>query len=117
MRRTMFPRFSEENYSANLPLLDVARELASEAGCSVAQLALAWTLAKGEHVIAIPGTTKVSHLEENHAAARVVLSAAQVARLDEHFAPERAQGPRYTAAGQASVTTEMFDFERVGYGG
>lgn len=112
MRRTIFPRFFEENYAGNLPLLDAARSVASEAGCSVAQLAIAWTMAKGEHVLPIPGTRSIAHMEENHGAAGVTLNPAQVALLDEAFAPERAVGPRYSAAGQASVTTEMFDFEK-----
>lgn len=117
MRRVMFPRFSSEFYPKNLALLDEARAVAREAGCSVAQLALAWTLAKGPHVIPIPGTARITHLEENHRAANVTLSPAQVARLDAHFAPERAAGPRYSPPGQASVTTEMFDFERAASGG
>lgn len=117
MRRVMFPRFSDEYYPANLALLDAAREIAREAGCNVAQLALAWTLAKGDHVIPIPGTTKLSHLEENHQAADIQLTPDQVARLDAHFAPERAAGPRYAPMGQASVTTEMFDFEKAHHGG
>ncbi|MBY9067652.1 aldo/keto reductase [Hyphomonas sp. WL0036] len=117
MRRTMFPRFLPEYYSANLALLDEARAIASEAGCTVAQLALAWTLAKGNHVIPIPGTTSLAHLEDNHAAAGVSLPQEQVSRLDAHFAPERAAGPRYSRAGQATVTTEMFDFEKSFHGG
>lgn len=117
MRRSMFPRFSDEHYSGNLPLLDAARAVAAEADCSVAQLAIAWTMAKGEHVLPIPGTRSIAHLEENHAAAGVRLSADQVARLDGAFAPERAVGPRYSPAGQASVTTEMFDFEKAQHGG
>lgn len=116
MRRVMFPRFSPENYLKNLALLDEARVTAREASCTVAQLALAWTLAKGPHVIPIPGTTQQSHLKENHDAASVTLSASQVARLDAHFAPERAAGPRYNPAGQASVTTEMFEFEKQAHG-
>lgn len=116
MRRFMFPRFSPEFYPRNLALLGEARAVAREAGCSVAQLALAWTLAKGEHVIAIPGTTKLSHLEDNHMAASVTLTGAQLARLDAHFAPERAAGPRYSPAAQASVTTEMYEFEKALHG-
>ena len=111
LRRGLFPRFSPEFYPANLALLDEARAVAAEAGCTVAQLALAWTLAKGNHVIPIPGTTQINHLIENHAAAAVALTPEQVSRLDAHFAPERPSGPRYTPMGQASVTTEMFDFE------
>lgn len=117
MRRSMFPRFSDENYAGNLPLLDTARVVAAEADCSVAQLAIAWTMAKGEHVLPIPGTRNIRHLEENHAAADVRLTAEQMARLDVAFAPELAVGPRYSAAGQASVTTEMFDFEKRQHGG
>lgn len=117
MRRVMFPRFKPEFYPANLALLDEAKVLAREAGCSVAQLALAWTLAKGSHVIPIPGTARITHLEENHAAVNVSLTPGMVARLDAHFTPERAVGPRYNAVGQASVTTEMYDFEKQAHGG
>ncbi|PKP83636.1 MAG: aldo/keto reductase [Alphaproteobacteria bacterium HGW-Alphaproteobacteria-18] len=116
MRRSMFPRFSDEYYAGNLPLLETARVVAAEAECSVAQLAIAWTMAKGEHVLPIPGTRSIAHMEENHAAAAVRLTAEQVARLDAAFAPERAVGPRYSPAGQASVTTEMFDFEKRQHG-
>lgn len=114
MRNRVFPRFAPEHYPANLALLDEARACAAEAGCSVAQLALAWTLAKGGHVVPIPGTCKIPHLEENHAAGSVRLDAAVVARLDAHFAPDRPVGPRYNEAAQASVDTERFDFETAG---
>lgn len=111
MRKHAFPRFNAEHYPANLALLDEARACAAELGCTVAQLALAWTLAKGEHVVAIPGTTNPAHLEDNHAAGAVTLPADMVARLDANFAPEKAAGPRYSPDGQASVTTEMYPFE------
>lgn len=112
MRGPAFPRFTEEHYPANLALLDVARDCAKEAGCSVAQLAIAWTLAKGDHVIPIPGTKNIQHMEENHGAGEVELSAEIVARLDEHFAPEKISGPRYAPRLQASVDTEQYDFEK-----
>ncbi len=111
MRGFAFPRFGPDFYPANLALLEEARACAAEAGCTVAQLALAWTLAKGEHVLPIPGTTSMAHLEENHAAGAITLSPDLVARLDTHFAPEKAVGPRYSPQGQASVTTERFAFE------
>lgn len=117
MRRVLFPRFSEENYAGNLPLLEAARAVAGEANCSVAQLAIAWTMTKGDHVLPIPGTRSIRHLEENHDAAKVRLTTEQVARLDTAFAPERAVGPRYSPAGQASVTTDIFDFEKAQHGG
>ena len=111
MRRFAFPRFFDEHYPANLELLDVARECAEEVGCSVAQLALAWTLAKGQHVIPIPGTKNLAHLEENHAAGAIELPADTVARLDAHFTPESASGPRYAERLQATVDTEQYEFE------
>ncbi len=117
IRRMIFPRFTAEFYPKNLSLLTEAKSIAREAGCSVAQLALAWTLAKGKNVIPIPGTTKPSHFDENHAAGAVSLSAALVNRLDAHFAPDRIAGNRYTTAVQASVTTEMYDFEKQAHGG
>ena len=110
--RRLFPRFSAENYPGNLALLDTARRLASQAGCTVAQLALAWLLAKGDHVIPIPGTTRTDHLIDNIDAGRIELSADIVAELDAHFAPQSAVGPRYAPPMQATVDTERFDFER-----
>ncbi len=112
--RRVFPRFSEENYPGNLALLGEARACAREAGCTVAQLALAWLLTKGEHVIPIPGTTNLSHLDDNINAASVRLDAAIVARLDAHFDPQSAVGPRYTQRMQDTVDTEQFDFETEG---
>ncbi|MCA8902696.1 MAG: aldo/keto reductase [Hyphomonas sp.] len=112
MRKAIFPRFFPENYAGNLPLLEEARACAAEVGCTVAQLALAWTLAKGDGVIPIPGTTNLSHLEDNYSAGRIALPAEMVGRLDAHFLPEKAVGPRYSEMGQAVVTTEMYDFEQ-----
>ncbi|WP_084419379.1 aldo/keto reductase [Henriciella litoralis] len=109
--RRFFPRFSDENYPGNLDLLDEARACAAEVGCTVAQLALAWLLAKGDHVLPIPGTTSSDHLKDNVAAADVTLDDDMVARLDAHFTPESAVGPRYNEQIQATVDTEQFEFE------
>lgn len=106
-----FPRFIGDNYAANLPLLEEARACAGQVGCTVAQLALAWTMAKGEHVLPIPGTTSLSHLEDNLAAGGIPLTPDMVARLDAAFDPRKPVGPRYSKGGQSSVTTETFDFE------
>lgn len=111
MRLRIFPRFLEENYSKNLPLLDETRVCAAEVGCSVAQLALAWTMAKGEHVLPIPGTTNLQHLEDNISAGNLTLPAAMVSRLDAHFLPEKVVGARYSAGGQLAVDTEQFPCE------
>ncbi|MEL6829746.1 MAG: aldo/keto reductase [Pseudomonadota bacterium] len=111
MRLHIFPRFGDAYYGDNLPLLEVARKAANDAGCSVAQLALAWLLAKGPHVIPIPGTTNPHHLSDNVAAADLSLPADLVAELDLAFAPEKPVGPRYNARAQATVDTEQFPFE------
>ncbi|NQY13105.1 MAG: aldo/keto reductase [Henriciella sp.] len=111
MRRGFFPRLAEPHFSENQKLLPMAREMADTLGCTLPQLAIAWTLAKGEEVVAIPGTKDIAHLEDNFGALTVDLSPDQVAKLDAHFAPEAISGPRYNARGQASVTTECYSFE------
>ena len=111
MRRGFFPRLAEPHFSENQKLLPMARAMADTLNCTLPQLAIAWTLAKGEEVVAIPGTKDIHHLEDNFGALTVDLSADQVAKLDAHFAPEAISGPRYNALGQASVTTECYSFE------
>jgi aryl-alcohol dehydrogenase-like predicted oxidoreductase len=74
----------------------------------MAQLAIAWVLAQGDHVIAIPGTTQEAHLEENHGAGAVALDAATLAELDALFTPGSVAGARYPPATQAENDTEDF---------
>ena len=107
IRRSM-PRFEPAHYAANLKLLPPFEALAHEAGCGPAQLALAWLLARGEHVIPIPGTTSRAHLRENLGAAAVTLEPGLVARLDALFAPQAISGNRYGAQSQTEVDTEPF---------
>jgi aryl-alcohol dehydrogenase-like predicted oxidoreductase len=107
IRRTM-PRFSPENYAANLTLLDEYARIASDVGCTQAQLALAWLLARGDHVVPIPGTTRVDHLRENVAAMDIALDARTIARLDALINQRTVTGPRYSAATQAEIDTEEF---------
>jgi aryl-alcohol dehydrogenase-like predicted oxidoreductase len=107
IRRGM-PRFYPENYAANLRLLDGYADIARDAGCTQAQLALAWLLAQGEHVLPIPGTTRIEHLEENLGASSVTLSAGQLARLDALINERTVTGLRYVAATQVEVDTEEF---------
>ena len=108
IRRSM-PRFGTDHYAANLALLGGVRDVAAEAGCTVAQLALAWLLSRGEHVLPIPGTTSAAHLRENAAAASVQLSAAQLARLDTLINTRTVAGSRYSAQANSEVDTEVFD--------
>ena len=112
LRRT-FPRFTDPHFSANLKLLDTARQYASDLGCTIAQLALAWTLAQDKGSVPIPGTTNLQHLQDNFDAAAIDLPADMLAQMNSDFAPEAIAGPRYSAVAQASVTTERFNFESV----
>ncbi len=104
--RKAMPRFQPAAYAANLALRTRFAALAAEAGCTPAQLSLAWVLARGAHVLAIPGTTQSTHLRENFGAAALRLPAALVARVDALFAPGSVQGNRYAPASQAEVDTE-----------
>lgn len=107
LRRSM-PRFEPANYAANLKLLDGFVAIAAELQCTPAQLALAWVLSRGEHVLAIPGTTKRAHLRDNVAAADIGLAASTLARLDALINQRTVVGGRYDAAAQAGVDTEEF---------
>ncbi|HEY3521944.1 MAG TPA: aldo/keto reductase [Rhodanobacteraceae bacterium] len=92
------PRFMGENFAKNLELVDTVREVAKAKGCTAAQLALAWVLAQGEHVVPIPGTKRVKYLDENLGAVDVVLSKEDLDAIDEVFPRDVAAGPRYTEA-------------------
>ena len=94
-RRRDHPRYQGENLARNLKLVEPVSRLAAAKGCTTAQIALAWILAKFDHVVAIPGTNKVAHLEANAAAADVILTAAEVAALVAAIPPGAAQGTRY----------------------
>jgi len=107
IRRAM-PRFTADNYATNLKLLDQYASIARAVSCTQAQLALAWLLARGDHVLPIPGTTRIEHLRENLAAADVTLDAATVAQLDALINQRTVAGPRYNAATQTEIDTEEF---------
>ncbi len=95
------PRFSEENFERNLVLTERVRELAAEKGVTPAQLALAWVLSRGEHVVPIPGTKRRSYLEDNLAAAGVRLSPEESERIAAAVPP--AAGERYDEQGMRTV--------------
>jgi aryl-alcohol dehydrogenase-like predicted oxidoreductase len=95
------PRFTGENLQQNLKLAERVAELAAEKDITPGQLALAWVLHRGEHIVPIPGTKRVSYLEENLAAAEVELSAEDVERISE--AVPGAAGERYDPEGMRSV--------------
>lgn len=106
--RRVMPRFGPDAFAANLALLEGYAELARQAGCTPSQLALAWLLHQGGHVIPIPGTTAVGHLEENLGASGVVLKAEWLAQVDALINQRTVTGPRYNASTQAEIDTEEF---------
>ncbi|WP_228374192.1 aldo/keto reductase [Demequina phytophila] len=107
IRRTM-PRFQSDHWPANAGLLPAWRALAAEAGCTPAQLALAWVLSRGDHVVAIPGTTRLEHVRENHAAATFQVAPEVLARAGELIDTSTVSGQRYNAAQSAEVDAETF---------
>ena len=107
IRRTM-PRFDPENHRKNLALLPAYRQLAREAGCTPAQLALAWLLHKREFILPIPGSTKVDHLHEDLAAADVQLTPELIRRLDALVNERTVAGNRYGEQANREVDTEVF---------
>ena len=93
--RHNLPRFQGENLTTNQKLLAGLEDISAQHGCSPAQLALAWVLAQGEEVVAIPGTKRLKYLEENLDAADIRLSQTDVEQLNQLFAPEKVAGERY----------------------
>ena len=106
--RCTMPRFEPANYSANLKLLPAYQAIATEAGCTPAQLALSWLLHRGDHIIPIPGTTSLAHLAEDLAAVNVKLSLAIMTKLDTLINEKTVTGERYNAQSQSEVDTEQF---------
>jgi aryl-alcohol dehydrogenase-like predicted oxidoreductase len=92
------PRFNKDNFQANRELGLRIAEIAGEKGCKPTQLALAWLLAQGDDVVAIPGTKRASRLDENAAALGVELSDADVARISDAVPVGAAAGERYPEA-------------------
>ena len=94
-RRHAHPRFQDGNFERNLELLPAITAIATARGCTMAQVALAWLLARGADIVPIPGTKRRTFLEQNAAAVEVELSDADVDALDRAFPPGAAAGLRY----------------------
>jgi aryl-alcohol dehydrogenase-like predicted oxidoreductase len=101
--RRFSPRFQGDNFAKNLATVDKVEEIAKEKHCTPAQLALAWLLAQGPHIVPIPGTTSVARLKENLAAADISLSAADLARIAAVAPSGVAAGARYDETGMRLV--------------
>jgi aryl-alcohol dehydrogenase-like predicted oxidoreductase len=93
--RREVPRFQGENFARNLELVERVHALARDKGCTPAQLALAWVLSRGPHVVPIPGTRRIRNLEENLGALQVQLSAQDLARIEAVLPAGGAAGARY----------------------
>jgi aryl-alcohol dehydrogenase-like predicted oxidoreductase len=93
--RRQHPRMSGENGEQNRALAEKMHQLAEEKGCTAAQLALAWVLARGDDVVPIPGTKRRTYLEQNAAASELELTDEELRELDEAFPPGVAAGQRY----------------------
>jgi len=108
LRKNM-PRFHTENYAKNMALFADYAKIAEAVGCTPAQLALAWTLAKGEHIIPIPGTRHTDYVIENFGAIDVSLDEETVNKLDALINQDTVAGPRYPAGVQVEIDTEEFE--------
>lgn len=115
IRRGM-PRFQPGHWAHNSALLPAWRELAAEAGCTPAQLALAWVLSRGDHVVPIPGTTSIAHLRDDVAAVGVTVDPGLLARASALIDTTTVSGPRYAPAAAAAVDAETFDALLLGGG-
>lgn len=104
--RAGMPRFQGENLQKNLQLLEAFKAIAVDAGCTPAQLCLAWLLQKDPSIVPIPGTTNPDHMVENARAAGLSLSPEILARVEATVNEKTVAGPRYAPAMQASVDTE-----------
>ncbi|MEO6256890.1 MAG: aldo/keto reductase [Sphingomicrobium sp.] len=101
--RRFHPRFTGENFDRNIALVGEVEAMAQERGCTTAQLALAWVLAKGNDIVPIPGTKRRKYLDENIGALDLRLSRQDLDRLDRILPPGAAAGDRYHAQGMAAV--------------
>jgi aryl-alcohol dehydrogenase-like predicted oxidoreductase len=106
--RAGWPRFQEPNLSANLKLVEAFMAIAAEQGVTPSQLSMAWVLSKGEHIITIPGSQNIAHVEENIARWDWVPSADVIAKIDTLINHSTVSGHRYSGPMIATIDTEDF---------
>jgi aryl-alcohol dehydrogenase-like predicted oxidoreductase len=102
--RRNLPRWQGPALERNLELFETLATMAAQKECTPAQLSLAWLLHKGEGIVAIPGTTRISRLEENLAAADIALSLDEIAAIERAVPAEAVAGARYDEAGSALLS-------------
>jgi aryl-alcohol dehydrogenase-like predicted oxidoreductase len=101
--RTSLSRFTPEARKANRPVVDLLKTIGNEKGASPAQIALAWLLAQKPWIVPIPGTTKLSRIDENIGAAGIALTPADLARIDQAVSQITVQGDRYPQTEAARI--------------
>lgn len=101
--RRSSPRFQGDNFRKNIEMVHQVEQMAAEKGCTPAQLALAWVLARGEDIVPIPGTKHSRYVEQNVAALDVEITPGDLERIDEIAPKGAAAGARYAEAGMATV--------------
>ncbi|MEQ8174513.1 MAG: aldo/keto reductase [Syntrophomonadaceae bacterium] len=101
--RNFVPRLQDENYEHNKKLVQGLQEVARQKGIELPKLCLAWVLAKGDDIVPIPGTTKLSHLLDNIKATEIKLSAQDMADIEAVFPRGAVKGDRYPEAGKAGI--------------
>ena len=101
--RRNYPRLQGKNFDANTRIAAVVQEMAKRKSATPAQVALAWLLGRGDDVVPIPGTKRRKYLEENVAAADLVLTAAEAVELDAAIPPGSTAGPRYSERQMAEI--------------
>lgn len=101
--RRFHPRFTGGNFEKNIALVREIEAMAAEKGCTAAQLAIAWVLARGDDIVPIPGTKRRKYLEQNIGAFDVRLTHEDLERIDRILPPGAASGPRYHEAGMATI--------------
>lgn len=106
--RAKMPRFIEPNFSKNLALVEHFKTIAADLGCTIAQLCLAWCLHKGDHIMPIPGTKNIAHLEENMGALDIHLSDSDIQSIDALINNDTVAGARYPDATLPEIDTEDF---------
>lgn len=90
--RRILPRFQDENINHNLAIISKLEEIAQKKGCTLSQIALAWVLAQGNDIVAIPGTKQISHLEENVKATNIILCQEELSQIIGHIPKSFPQG-------------------------
>jgi aryl-alcohol dehydrogenase-like predicted oxidoreductase len=97
------PRFQGDNFVMNQKLVEKIKELAGKRGIKPGQLALAWVLNQKDYIFPIPGSTKISHIEENIEAASIKMSKEELLQIDELIPKGAASGPRYPESAMKTI--------------